>query len=303
MGVSSRPFFLACGNCLMNLLPIADLNDPRLAPYRDLQREAVRRRAELFIAEGKLVVQRLLASDYEVVSVVAEPARTACIATLVVPEVPVFVVSPSQIRELTGFDFHRGLLACGRRKPLLAAERLFATASEGEVAVAAIGIDDLENLGSLIRSATAMGVSDMVLSRQTIDPLCRRVLRVSMGAALKMRYYDLPDPLAWLNENEGRGGWTTIATTLAPDSVPLSELTQRPGFNARRRMIVLGNEYTGLPAPLQNACSFRATIPMAPGVDSLNVAVAGAITIYELLRSSPPNPLASSGPTATHRVS
>src|SRR5690606_30268659 len=161
------------------------------------------------------------------------------------------------IRELTGFNFHRGLLACGRRKPWRPAEQLFDATPPNALAIAAVDINDQENLGSLIRSVAAMGIGDMALSRQTVDPLCRRVLRVSMGAALKMRFYDLPDPLGWLNENERRGAWTTIATTLAPDSVPLSELAQRPGFSSRRRMIVLGNEYTGLPGALQNACSFR----------------------------------------------
>jgi len=276
----------------MNLIPLDDPLDPRLVPYRDIKREDVRNPAELFIAEGKLVVQRLLASDYETVSVLAEPNRVACLQPWLKPEIPVLVVPPGLIREVAGFNFHRGLLACGRRIPFASAERLLDAAPPQATALAAIAISDLENLGSLIRSAAAMGIDHLALSRQTIDPLCRRVLRVSMGASLKMRYFDLADPLAWFTENRRREAWFTVATTLASDSIPLSEVSSQPAFDASRRMIVMGNEADGLPPAVQAACSVRAKIPMAQGVDSLNVAVAGAIAIYELLR--PPQMIGSS---------
>lgn len=270
----------------MNIIPLDDPQDPRLIPYRDIKREDVRNPAELFIAEGKLVVQRLLASDYETVSVLAEPNRVECLRPWMKPETPVLVVPPGLIREVAGFNFHRGLLACGRRIPLAAAEQLFDAAPPQATALAAIAINDLENLGSLIRSAAAMGIDHLALSRQTVDPLCRRVLRVSMGTSLKMRYFDLSDPLAWFVENQRREAWFTVATTLAADSVPMSDVSRQAGFASRRRMIVMGNEGDGLPPAIQAACSVRAKIPMAVGVDSLNVAVAGAIAIYELLRPS-----------------
>lgn len=268
----------------MNIIPIDDLLDARLDPYRDIKREDVHGLAESFIAEGQLVVQRLLASDYETLSVLAEPGRTACLQPWISPAIPVFVISPDLIRQVVGFDFHRGVLACGRRIPFVPADNLFQLAPPTEIALAAIAVSDLENLGSLIRSAAALGVDQMALSRQTIDPLSRRVLRVSMGAALKMQYFDLDDPLAWLQENQRRAAWYTIATTLADDSVPMSEVPQTSDGVSRRRMIVLGNEAAGLPAAMQAACCIRAKIPMAPGIDSLNVSVAGAIAIYELVR-------------------
>lgn len=276
----------------MNIIPLDDPHDPRLLPYRDIKREDVRNPAELFIAEGKLVVQRLLASDYETVSVLAEPNRVECLQPWLKPDTPVLVVPPGLIREVAGFNFHRGLLACGRRIPFAPADRLFDAAPPQATAMAAIAINDLENLGSLIRSAAAMGIDHLALSRQTVDPLCRRVLRVSMGTSLKMRYFDLPDPLAWFTENERREAWFTVATTLAADSIPMSEVSRQPGFQTRRRMIVMGNEGDGLPPAIQAACSVRAKIPMAAGVDSLNVAVAGAITIYELLRPTTLNDVA-----------
>ncbi len=141
-------------------------------------------------------------------------------------------------------------------------------------------INDVENLGSLMRTSAALGIRDIVLNQQTADPFCRRALRVSMGAALKLRFYDWQDAVGWLHQQ--RAHWQTIATTLAPDSVDISQVPT----TGLPRLIVMGNEGDGLPFEIQNACTVRAKIPMAQGIDSLNVSVAGAIVIYELMRSA-----------------
>lgn len=281
----------------MNIIPISDPLDPRLDAYRDLRHEDVRRRGQRFIAEGRLVVRRLLASDYETDSVLAEPDRIGDLEPLIDPLTPVYLVNQSLIREVAGFNFHRGLLACGRRKPMLQIGSLEALTeqetpamSHPPLALAAISLNDLENLGSLLRTAAALGIFHVVLNPQTADPLCRRVLRVSMGAALKMNFYDLREPLSWFESNLARWreeatrhrAWTTIAMTLASDSVPLERTSQ---MNDCAKMIVMGNEGDGLPPAMQGACVLRAKIPMTPGIDSLNVAVAGAIALYEFTRS------------------
>jgi len=272
----------------MNIIPLSDPLDPRLAPYRDLKREDVRRRGQWFIAEGRLVVQRLLASDYETVSILAEPKRVDWIASLVKPETPILVVSAELIQELVGFNFHRGLLACGRRIAFESSLRLLQTPQPSRIALAAVALNDLENLGSLIRTAAAFGIDRMVLNHQSVDPLCRRVLRVSMGAALKMHFFDWESPGQWLQENERRGVWFSIATTLSDDSIPMGAVTQHRDFASRPKLIVMGNEGDGLPESIQAACTVRAQIPMATGIDSLNVSVAGAIAIYELIRAGSP---------------
>lgn len=292
----------------MNIIPITDWSDSRLDPYRDLKREDVRRRGELFIAEGRLVVQRLLASRFDTVSVLAEAKRRPWLEGRVAPNTPVLMVTPELMREISGFNFHRGLLACGRRLPFAPAETLWTASSASDAAAAdepdqprtpmpetdrltpdrialgAITVNDLENLGSLIRTAAAFGIDSLAMNPQTVDPLCRRVLRVSMGTALRMRFIDLTDPLAWLVENERRGAWFTIATTLDDDSIPLSQVAEHPEFQRRPKLLLMGNEGEGLPDAIRRACTVGAKIPMAPGVDSLNVAVAGAIAIYELVR-------------------
>jgi tRNA G18 (ribose-2'-O)-methylase SpoU len=287
LGRFTSPLFL-----LMNIIPIDDPADPRLDAYRDLRCEDVRRRGPLFIAEGRLVVRRLITSRYTTDSVLAEPDRLAELEPIVKESTPIFVVNQALIREVAGFNFHRGLLACGRREPFQTIHALDAVAkSDGgaPLALAAISLNDLENLGSLLRTSAALGIHHIVLNRQTADPLCRRVLRVSMGAALKMNFYELEDPLRWFlanrdrwsNQAEKSTAWNTIATTLAPDSVRLDEVSR----NREPKMIVMGNEGDGLPPAIQDACIVRAKIPMAPGIDSLNVAVAGAIALYEFTRA------------------
>ncbi|MGV3486357.1 MAG: TrmH family RNA methyltransferase [Planctomycetaceae bacterium] len=265
----------------MNVIPIDDPADPRLDAYRDLRHEDVRWRGPRFIAEGKLVVQRLLQSRYVADSILAEPNRLAAVAPHVSPTTPVYVVTAELIQEVAGFAFHRGLLACGRRIPFSPIEELEQANEREPMALAAISLNDLENLGSLLRTAAALGIFRIALNRQTADPLCRRVLRVSMGAALKMHFFDLAEPLTWLQCNHDSGSWQTIAMTLASDSIPLQQAVKQM---TGAKMIVMGNEGEGLPEAVQQACHVRAKIPMAPGIDSLNVAVAGAIALYEFTR-------------------
>jgi tRNA G18 (ribose-2'-O)-methylase SpoU len=266
----------------MNIIPIHDSSDPRLDAYRDMRHEDVRKRGPLFIAEGRLVVRRLLQSRYSTHSVLAESNRLQDLTGIIDDKTPVYLVDPPLIREVAGFNFHRGLLACGQRLPFSPQTQLDEMAVPGTCALAALAINDVENLGSLLRTAAALGIFLVVLNRQTADPLCRRVLRVSMGAALKMTYVDLDDPLPWFQSNQQTGRWQTIATTLAHDSIPIEDI---PCGNAPK-LIVMGNEGDGLPMAIQQSCTIRANIPMAPGIDSLNVSVAGAITLYELTRAA-----------------
>lgn len=264
----------------MNIIPISDPADVRLLPYRDLRHEDIRKRGPLFIAEGRLVVRRLLVSRYATSSVLAESTRLHDLEDVIDDSTPVYLVDQSLIRELVGFDFHRGLLACGHRVPFSPIQSLDEVCLDRSTALAAISINDVENLGSLIRTSAALGIFNIVLNRQTADPLCRRVLRVSMGAALRMRFFDLEDALSWFQENKKESRWQTIATTLASDSVPIEQVD----CGAKPKMIVMGNEGEGLPESIQQACMIRANIPMAVGIDSLNVAVAGAIALYEFTR-------------------
>ena len=147
-------------------------------------------------------------------------------------------------------------------------------------ALALIGVTELENLGSLIRSAAAFGVDHVLLGPGTADPLARRSLRVSMATALKMRYFRMSDPVTLLRSWREGHGVRTIATTLDASAISLSEIVP----DDRPLLLMMGNEAKGLSAEILDAATDRVVIPMQLGTDSLNVAVAGAVFLYELSR-------------------
>jgi tRNA G18 (ribose-2'-O)-methylase SpoU len=172
----------------MPLVPIASLSDPRLDPYRSLKQTNLTRDSGRFIAEGKLVVERLLASRFQVDSVLLSERRLPLWESLLrVGDSPVYVVSEETARQLLGFHFHAGVLACGRRGPRFTVHDLLAALdTEPHLLVACPHMTDPDNLGSLIRVARALGVGGLLLGRGCCDPFSRRTLRVSMGNALEL---------------------------------------------------------------------------------------------------------------------
>ncbi len=267
---------------IRNTERVRDLDDPRLTPYRNLRArstgEASAAAQELFIAEGRLVVQRLLQSDYEVLSLVVAVEMDAWLAEQPIGQATqVLRVSNDQIRQLVGFDFHRGIMACAKRRPPRTTSELPQLAA-GQTLLALCDICDAENIGSLIRTATAFGVRDILLTAASADPFSRRALRVGMGAALKQRFWhtaDLPDTLSqWSREH----GYQVIATTLSEDAVELRQFQPHD----RPVVLLLGSEGDGLPPPVQRQASVCVTIPMQQDTDSLNVGVAAAIVLHHL---------------------
>ncbi len=265
------------------LVEISDIDDPRLAPFVNVRFTNTTRFSNDFIAEGRLVVERLVASDYGVQSILIEQNRYP--AWLERPEfehrlasTPIYSLPRNQLEKLLGFDFHRGVMACGIRRPIPGADEI--CWSDVRHALALIGVTELENLGSLIRSAAAFGVNHVLLGPGTADPLARRSLRVSMATALKMQYFRLRDPVPLLQDWHKSHGVRTIATTLDASAVSLSEIV----VDDRPLVLVMGNEAKGLSAEILDAATDCVTIPMKLGTDSLNVAVAGAVFLYELSR-------------------
>lgn len=272
----------------MTGIQIDDLQDPRLDPFRDIRYRNSTQYAPTFVAEGRLVVQRLLASRYRTLSVLVEQGREAGVALKVPQETELLCVTRDVLSELVGFRFHRGLMACGVRPPWSAPDALLSTTPDpeatlsaaGRLVVATCGITDPENLGSVLRSAAALGVRDVLLGPGTADPLARRVLRVSMAAALTLRFYRSTDLANDLRRFVAAGGMRVVATTLSPTAVRLDQFHR----DQRRTVILLGNEAFGVPAEVQRHATDFVTIPMHLGTDSLNVAVAAGIVLYELTR-------------------
>lgn len=262
---------------------IESVDDPRLAEFYNLRNHPAGRVADPnhFVVEGQVIVRRLIASGFQVRSVVMDEGRDLSSIGPIAAGTPVYVLSREQIRSLAGFDFHRGFLASARRKPIGGLDDF----RPDQVSLALVQTTDMENLGSMLRSAAAFGINQVLIDSKSVDPFSRRAMRVSMGAALGMRYLALTDPGRDLR-SLGDRGVVSLAATLASDSVSIADV---PLINDPV-VIVMGNEANGLPTKVQEAATRRVTIPMGcrtqgdSMVDSLNVSIAAAILMHELTR-------------------
>jgi tRNA G18 (ribose-2'-O)-methylase SpoU len=256
---------------------ISSLDDPRIDSYRRLKDRELARDGQRFIAEGEFVVQRLLASDCPVESVLLAERRAEEIAPLAPLGVPVYVIGNEQIHQIIGYRFHSGVIACGRRKPWASLDVIAEDRSKPLTLVICPEIANAENLGGLIRLAAAFGVDAMVLGPKSVDPYWRQSVRVSMGTVFKLpmvRWEDFESGLSQCLEKHGIELWATV---LDADAEPLANI--KP---ARRVGILFGNEAQGLQSAVVDRCQRRVMIPMKLGTDSLNVAVSAGIFLYVL---------------------
>jgi tRNA G18 (ribose-2'-O)-methylase SpoU len=256
--------------------PIKAAEDPRLDPYRSLKTATLQRKAGLFIAEGDKVVERLLESDFEVISILVSERRAAAFRHLADSGIELLAVTDRLASQLVGFKFHAGVMACGRRKP---SPGLADLASSSRLLVGCSRVDDPENLGSIIRLCAVFGIDGLVLGPGCADPFSRRVLRVSMGNAFRLPIAECRDLATDLQRLKSDFGFQVIATVADERAEPIESAPQ-----LSRAIILFGNEAHGLEPDLIALSDRRLTIPMRSGTDSLNVAVAAGITLYELDR-------------------
>jgi tRNA G18 (ribose-2'-O)-methylase SpoU len=258
-----------------------DLDDPRLADYAHLRepgrRMGLERERGMFTVEGRLSLEALVASPYEVVSVLVSSAYESRLGDLVPDHVTVLVLPARAIEAVSGVHFHRGVLAVARRPRLPAVGELVAGARRVLVLEA---VNDHENIGSLFRNAAAFGVDAVVLDPTSADPLYRRSTRVSLGHVLRVPFArvedgDWPEALGAIAD----AGLELLALTPAPDAEPIGVVVaERPG----RVALLLGAEGPGLSEAAMATASRQVRIPMTPGVDSVNVATAAAIALSAL---------------------
>ncbi len=257
-----------------------DVADARLDDFRDLTR-ADRRPDRpggkgLVIAEGTVVVRRLLGSAYPVRALLGVHRRIEELRdALAHVAVPAYVTSAEVLAEGIGFHLTRGVLAGAGRAPRPSVEELAARARS---VVVLEGVGDHENLGALFRNAAALGVDGVLLGPGCSDPLYRRSVRVSMGHVLRVPFAEVepwPDGLDLLRSK----GFSLAALTPSADAVTLREFGDGV---AGPVALMLGSEGHGLSDAAIDAADAAVRIPMADGVDSLNVATAGAVAFYEL---------------------
>ncbi|MDQ6697388.1 MAG: RNA methyltransferase [Actinomycetota bacterium] len=261
---------------------VDDPSDPRLADYVALNdpqhRRQVERRGGYFIVEGVVAIERLLANPQWSVRSVLLLDTLANRLTHHLRAIPAAVlVAPSDVlRSVVGFDLHRGALAAVDRPAGLPAPALIAQAS---LLLITEGLNDHENLGALFRNAAAFDVDGVLLDPTTADPLYRRSVRVSTGHVLDVPFASigpLPDGLDVLRD----AGATVVALTPSLAAPDLRDISRRDLANPVA--LLVGAEGPGLSAPSLAAADLRCRIPMAPGIDSLNVATAAAVALFHL---------------------
>ena len=269
---------------VLDVVDVQDPDDPRLDDFRDLN--SVDRRPDLptgkglVIAEGVLVVQRMLASRFTPFALLGTDRRLAELTEDLAgaPQAPYYRVAADVMARVVGFHLNRGVLAAARRVP----EPSIAEVVDGARTVAVLeGVNDHENLGSIFRNAAGLSVDAMVFGSGCADPLYRRAVRVSMGHALLVPYAratDWPADLVKLKQD----GFRLLAMTPDGDARPLSEAMA--AVRDERIAVLVGAEGPGLTAGALRRSDVRVRIPMSRGTDSLNVATAAALAFYERVR-------------------
>lgn len=259
---------------------VESASDPELRPFVDL----VESRTNDVIVEGELAVSRALASGWPVHTVVTTPGRTPALADRVGPTTRWLEVPPDLLQSVTGFAFHRGVLAAGDRPPstgrpgasvLRALER-----SARPTVVMAENLADPSNLGALIRNAAALGADLVVTGARGCDPFSRRSIRASAGLVFSHPVVVSPDLAATLRGlREALPELRVMATSLEPSATPLVDVVRTGPV-----LVMFGNEGAGLSDGLRELADECVRIEMAEGVDSLNVAAASAVVLWALQR-------------------
>ena len=262
-------------------IEIDDPADPRLADYRDLRDVQLRQHLEaehgLFLAEGEKVVRRAVESGYPPRSFLMAPRWLDALSDVLAgADVPCFVMPEAMVEQVTGFHVHRGALASLQRLPLPSVDSLL---ERSRSVLVLEDVVDHTNVGAILRSGAALGFDAVLLAPRCADPLYRRAVKVAMGAVFSMPWTRLED---WHDAmpDLARRGFTTVALTLADDAVPVEEAVA----GVDRLALVLGGEGHGLSDRWEQTADRRAIIPMAAGIDSLNVAAATAVACYVAAR-------------------
>jgi tRNA G18 (ribose-2'-O)-methylase SpoU len=268
----------------MRPIPIGDPADPRIEPYRAVRERDLVGRQGRFIAEGEVVLRVLLErSRFAPESLLLGEGHAERLADLLArlpPDVPVYTASRTVMDAVVGFAIHRGILAVGRRGTEPAAQDLLGALPQRALVVGLVGLANHDNVGGIFRNAAAFGADLVLLDPETCDPLYRKAIRVSVGGSLIVPFARVAGANAMCDVLE-EAGFETVALSPAGRE-PLSALERAP-----RTALLLGAEGPGLPDPILARCR-TASIPMAGGFDSLNVATTSGIALHHFRSSLVP---------------
>lgn len=264
----------------MDLIHIDDPQDPRVAAYLDIRERDLIGRHGRFVAEGKVVLEILLsAGRFAAESVLVLENRLAGLDETLrkaPASLPVYVASGEIIDRIAGFHMHRGILAIGSRGASQPAEALLEALPANALVVVLVGIANHDNMGSIFRNAAAFGADAVLLDATCCDPLYRKAIRVSVGAALKVPFASFDDTTGFIAMLD-RLSFSQVALS------PRGDADIRDAKRPDRLALYLGTEGEGLPESLLARLQ-TVRIDMAQGFDSLNVAAASAIALHHFSR-------------------
>jgi len=258
------------------VIAIDNLSDARIDVYTRLKDREAAAMDGRFIAEGELVVRRLLASSYQTESVLLAERRVEEIAPIVPEGVTIYSAPAEMVNQIVGFKFHSGVMACGRRGKAMRLDDLAVLRSGREVNLVILPeIAATDNLGSLIRISSGFGASAVIVGEHSCDPFYRQSIRVSMGTIFSMPMVQSTDLMGDLKRLRDEFEVELVASVADEKAMPLAEAkrSHKMGF-------LFGNEAQGLSKEQIEACDRQVTIPMQLGTDSLNVSVAAGIILY-----------------------
>lgn len=262
----------------MPIIEITSLTHPGVEVFATLTEAQLRNRIEpdkgIFIAESPKVIRVALDAGYEPVALLCEEKHITGDAADIVErcgDVPIYTGSRSLLASLTGYTLTRGVLCAMRRKPALPVAQVCADARR---VVVIDGVVDTTNIGAIFRSAAALGIDAVLLTPTSCDPLNRRAVRVSMGSVFLV-------PWTWIDKPADlqKLGFKTAAMALTDNSVSIDYPALR---NEEKLAVIMGTEGDGLAHDVITEADYVVRIPMAHGVDSLNVAAAAAVAFWEL---------------------
>ena len=274
---------------MANIIQITDFSDPALDVYVRLTGAQLRNKLEpekgIFIAESPTVIEVAMQGGCEPVSILTDERLLGGAVDNIIEkcgDIPVYTASRDLLIQMTGFELTRGALCAMRRPALPSVEELLCNARRIAVLEE---VADSTNIGALFRSAAALGIDAVLVTPTCCDPLCRRAVRVSMGTVFLVPWTRIGDTaLDWPDAGMKRLndlGFKTVAMALTDKTISIED----PMLKAEEKLaIILGTEGTGLMKETIDGCDYTVKIPMKHGVDSLNVAAAGAVAFWELTK-------------------
>jgi len=272
-----------CYQFVSHVIRLDDPADPRLALYRGVSDAVLLEAHGLFVAEGRLVVRRLLAeAPLTPVSVLVTASALVTLEDVLAsrPDLPVYVAPQAVMNEIAGFNIHRGCLALGTRPSVVPAETMLDRLPEVTRVVALDAVSNADNVGGIFRSAAALGASAVLLGAGCSDPLYRKAIRTSMGASLVVPFAALR---SWAAFGDALRARRFVIVALTPAGGALMMADAALSLARERRVALLaGAEGEGLGAEALAMADVHVRIPMADGVDSLNVNVAVGIALHSL---------------------